>query len=129
VLDALEQAIASCRLGKGLIHHNNRGVQYLSIRYSRSLVDVDIQPSVGCVGSSYDNALAETVIDLYKAEVIRRHGPWHGLADVEFARWTGSTGSTTSACSGLSAISHQLKPRATFMRQSPSLLKRHNPNP
>ena len=85
VLDALEQAITVRRPGKGLIHHSDRGVQYLSICYSKHLVDADIRPSVGRVGSSYDNALAETVIGLYKAEVIRRHGPWNGLADVEFA--------------------------------------------
>src|SRR5699024_4987774 len=66
VLDALEQAIAVRRPGKGLIHHSDRGVQYLSICYSKHLVDADIRPSVGRVGSSYDNALAETVIGLYK---------------------------------------------------------------
>lgn len=85
VLDALDQAIAARQPGKGLIHHSDQGVQYLSIRYSKRLADVDIQPSVGHVGSSYDNALAETVIGLFKTEVIKRHGPWNGLQDVEFA--------------------------------------------
>src|SRR5699024_5810716 len=82
VLDALEQAIAARQPGRGLIHHSDHGVQYLSIRYSRRLADAEVQPSVGRVGSSYDNALAETVIGLYKAEVIRRRGSWSGLAAV-----------------------------------------------
>ncbi len=62
-----------------------RGLRYSSIRYSKRLADAEVQPSVGRVGSSYDNALAETVIGLFKAEVIDRQGPWHSLKDVEFA--------------------------------------------
>ena len=85
-LDALEQAIhARCnRETEGLIHHSDRGVQYLSIRYTERLVETGIEPSVGSKGDSYDNALAESVIGLYKTEVIRRQGPWRGLEDVEF---------------------------------------------
>ncbi|WP_109993132.1 IS3 family transposase [Salinisphaera sp. LB1] len=86
VLDALEQAIHDRQPGQRLIQHTDRGVQYLSIRYSERLADVGITPSAGRVGSSYDNALAETVIGLFKTEVIRQHdGPWPHLAAVEFA--------------------------------------------
>ena len=87
VLDALEQAIWS--RGKsnvpGLIHHSDRGVQYLSIKYTERLAESEIKPSVGSVGDSYDNAMAETVIGLYKTEVIRRLGPWKHTEAVEFA--------------------------------------------
>ena len=86
VLDALEQALHERRPAKhGLIHHSDRGVQYLSIRYTERLAEVGIEPSVGSVGDSYDNALAETVIGLYKTEVIRKRGPWRNLEPVEFA--------------------------------------------
>ncbi len=85
VLDALEQAIHDRRPTKGLIQHTDRGVQYLSIRYSDRLADIGITPSVGRVGSSCDNALAETVIGPFKTEVIRRRGPWPSLEAVEFA--------------------------------------------
>lgn len=87
VLDALEQALAARRPvgGSGLVHHSDRGVQYVSIRYSERLAEAGIEPSVGSVGDSYDNALAETVIGLYKAEVIHRRGPWRGVEAVEFA--------------------------------------------
>lgn len=70
VLDALEQALAQRRPASGLIHHSDRGVQYVAIKYTERLVDEGIEPSVGSVGDSYDNALAETVIGLYKTEVI-----------------------------------------------------------
>jgi putative transposase len=86
-LDALEQAIHA--RGKeeieGLVHHSDRGVQYLSIRYTERLAEAGIEPSVGSKGDSYDNALAESVIGLFKTEVIRRRGPWRGVEDVEFA--------------------------------------------
>ena len=87
VLDALEQALHACRpvAGSGLVHHSDRGVQYVSIKYSQRLAEAGIEPSVGSVGDSYDNALAETVIGLYKAEVIHRRGPWRGFEAVEFA--------------------------------------------
>jgi transposase InsO family protein len=84
-LDALEQALHARPKTEGLVHHSDRGVQYLSIRYTERLADVGIQGSVGSVGDSYDNALAETVIGLYKTEVIRKEGPWRGVEAVELA--------------------------------------------
>ena len=84
-LDALEQALWSRSDTEGLVHHSDRGVQYLSIRYTERLAEAGIEPSVGSIGDSYDNALAESVIGLFKTEVIRREGPWKGLDDVEFA--------------------------------------------
>jgi len=86
-LDALEQAIydrAHAEI-EGLVHHSDRGVQYLSIRYTERLAEAGIEPSVGSAGDSYDNALAESVIGLFKTEVIRRRGPWRQIEDVEFA--------------------------------------------
>jgi len=85
VLDALEQALWSRSGIKGVVHHSDRGSQYLSIRYSERLAEAGAQPSVGSVGDSYDNALAETIIGLYKTEVIHRRGPWRHLDAVEFA--------------------------------------------
>jgi putative transposase len=87
VLDALEQAIYD-RCGAGtddLVHHSDRGTQYVSMRYTERLADADIVPSVGNRGDSYDNALAESVIGLFKTEVIQRQGPWRHLEAVEFA--------------------------------------------
>ena len=84
-LDALEQALWSRSDTEGLIHHSDRGVQYLSIRYTERLAEAGIEPSVGSKGDSYDNALAESVIGLFKTEVIRQKGPWRGLEEVEFA--------------------------------------------
>ena len=86
-LDALEQALHERRLDPEdpLVHHSDRGVQYVSIRYTERLAETGIEPSVGSRGDSYDNALAESIIGLYKTEVIRRRGPWRGLEDVEFA--------------------------------------------
>jgi len=83
-LDALEQAVASRSDLHGLVHHSDRGVQYLSIRYTERLAEAGIAASVGSVGDSYDNALAETINGLYKAELIHRRR-WQGLQDVEFA--------------------------------------------
>jgi putative transposase len=85
VLDALEQALWSRSGIKGVVHHSDRGSQYLSIRYSERLADAGAEPSVGSVGDSYDNALAETIIGLYKAEVIHRRGPWRHIDAVEYA--------------------------------------------
>ncbi|NWK94562.1 IS3 family transposase [Sphingobium lactosutens] len=87
VLDALEQAIHERRPVHrgGLIHHSDRGSQYVSIRYSERLAEAGIEPSVGSVGDSYDNALAETINGLYKAEVIHRRGPWRSFEAVEYA--------------------------------------------
>ena len=84
-LDALEQALWARSDTDGLIHHSDRGSQYLSIRYTERLSESGIEPSVGSRGDSYDNALAESVIGLYKTEVIRKDGPWKGVDDVEFA--------------------------------------------
>ncbi len=84
-LDALEQALYDRDLDGPLVHHSDRGVQYLAIRYTERLAEAGIEPSVGSRGDSYDNALAETVIGLYKTEVIRQAGPWRGLEDVEYA--------------------------------------------
>jgi transposase InsO family protein len=83
-LDALEQALYSRRHTGNLIHHSDRGVQYVSIRYTERLAEAGIEPSVGSVGDSYDNALAESVIGLYKTEVIYRLGPWRSCEHVEF---------------------------------------------
>ena len=87
VLDALDQALHDRRPVHrgGLVHHSDRGSQYVSIRYSERLAEAGIEPSVGSVGDSYDNALAETINGLYKAEVIHRRGPWRNFEAVEFA--------------------------------------------
>lgn len=87
VLDALDQALHERRPahGGGLVHHSDRGSQYVSIKYTERLAEAGIEPSVGSVGDSYDNALAETINGLYKAEVIHRRGPWRAFEAVEFA--------------------------------------------
>jgi putative transposase len=86
VLDALEQALHDRKPVSGdLVHHSDRGVQYVSIRYTERLAEAGLVPSVGSVGDSYDNALAETINGLYKAEVIHRRGPWRSLEAVEYA--------------------------------------------
>jgi putative transposase len=84
-LDALEQALHARPDIDDLVHHSDRGGQYLSIRYTERLAEAGVEPSVGSVGDSYDNALAETIIGLYKTEVIRRNGPWRSIEEVEFA--------------------------------------------
>jgi putative transposase len=86
-LDALEMALWSRRTQElaGLIHHSDRGVQYLAIRYTERLAEAGVVPSVGSRGDSYDNALAESFNGLYKTELIRHAGPWRGLDDVEYA--------------------------------------------
>lgn len=87
VLDALEQAVHERRpnKGMGLAHHSDRGSQYLSIKYTERLAEAGIDPSVGSVGDSYDNALAETINGLFKAELIHRRGPWRSYEAVEYA--------------------------------------------
>jgi putative transposase len=89
-LDALEQAIwERNRIGDGaldgLVHHSDRGVQYLAIRYTERLAENGVVASVGSRGDSYDNALAESIIGLYKTELVRNRGPWRGLDDLELA--------------------------------------------
>jgi transposase InsO family protein len=97
-LDALEQAPYDRPIGESerLVHHSDWGLQYLSIRYTERLAEAGIEPSVGSVGDSYDNAMAESVIGLFKAEGIHGLGPWKGLDDVEFAtldwQWIWSSG-------------------------------------
>jgi transposase InsO family protein len=87
VLDALEQAIHQRRpvKGAGLVAHSDRGSQYLAIRYTQRLAEAGIEPSVGSVGDSFDNALAETINGLYKTEVIHRRRPWRSFEAVECA--------------------------------------------
>ena len=87
VLDALEQALHDRRPTHrgGLVHHSDRGSQYVSIKYTERLAEAGIEPSVGSVGDSYDNALAETINGLYKAEVMHRRGPWRSFEAVELA--------------------------------------------
>jgi putative transposase len=86
VLDALEQALYERQpVRSGLVHHSDRGVQYVSIKYTERLAEAGIEPSVGSIGDSYDNALAETIIGLFKTEVIHRRGSWRNAEAVEFA--------------------------------------------
>ncbi len=87
VLDALEQALYERQPGgdDALIHHSDRGSQYLSIRYTERLAEAGVEPSVGSKGDSYDNALAETINGLYKAELIHRRAPWKTKESVELA--------------------------------------------
>ena len=84
-LDALEQALHARPDAVGAIVHSDRGTQYTSIRYTERLAAAGLERSVGSVGDSYDNALAETINGLYKTEVIRRRGPWRNVDDVEYA--------------------------------------------
>jgi putative transposase len=90
VLDALEQALHERRPAHrgGLVHHSDRGSQYVGIRYTERLAEAGIEPSVGSVGDSYDNALAETINGLYKTEIIHRRGPWRNFEAVEVATLT-----------------------------------------
>ena len=89
VLDALEMGIwQRTRQGRtisGLVHHSDAGSQYTSIRYTERLAEAGATPSIGSVGDSYDNAMAESIIGLFKTELIRRRGPWRGLDDLEIA--------------------------------------------
>ena len=85
VLDALEQALNAGQVGEGLIHHGDRVVQYLSIRYSERLKDAGVEASVGPAGDSYDNSMAEAIIGLFETEVIHARGPWRSLDAMENA--------------------------------------------
>ncbi len=93
VPDALEQALHDRKPAhrSGLVRHSDRGSQYVSIKYTERLAEAGIEPSAGSVGDSYDNALAETINGLYKAEVIHRRGPWRSFEAVEYAtlEWVG----------------------------------------
>jgi putative transposase len=123
-LDALEMAIYSrCRDDlAGLVHHSYRGVQYLSIRYTKRLEQAGAASSVGSKGDSYDNAAAETVIGLYKTELIRRRGSWRSPDDVELGTLGGSTGGTTADFMELAAISRRpsLKPTTIVSWRRPA---------
>ena len=101
VLDALEQALHDRKpLGADrLVHHSDRGAQYLSIKYAERLAEAGIDPSVGSVGDSCHNALAETVNGLFKTEVIRRSGPWRSIETVEFATLEWDDWFNTRPCS------------------------------
>jgi len=88
VLDALEQALYSRTGTDGLVHHSDRGSQYLSIRYTERLTEAGIESTVGSVGDSYDNALAESIIGLFKTEMIWPQGPWKNIDEVEYATLT-----------------------------------------
>ena len=107
VLDALKQALFERAVGPrdALVHHGDRGSPYLSIRYTERLAEAGIEQSVGSVSDSFDNALAESIIGLYKTEVARPRGPWRGLEAVAHSsrrlnRWTGSTIDASSRLSG-----------------------------
>ena len=92
----MEQALHERRLNPEdpLVHHSDRGVQYVSIRYTERLAEAGIEPSVGSRGDSYDNALAESIIGLYKTEVIRRRGPWRVSKTLSSPPSSGSIGTT-----------------------------------
>jgi transposase InsO family protein len=113
VLDALEQALyaRAVRRDGALVHHSDRGSQYVSIRYSERLAEAGIEPSVGRIGDSYDNALAETINGLYKAELIHRARPGRRARRSSWLRSNGSRGSTTIDCSTPWATSRPPKPR------------------
>jgi transposase InsO family protein len=85
VLDALEQALHARPLTGDLVHHSDHGSQYVSIRYTERLAEAGVERSVGTVGDAYDNAMAETIIGLFKTEVIERRGPWRSFDSVEYA--------------------------------------------
>ena len=129
VLDALEQALWSWHDTAGLIRHSDRGSQYLSIRYTERLAAAGVEASVGSVGDSYDNALAGTIIGLYKTEVIRKRGPWKTLDGVEYATLEcGPTGSTIVVCWRPSAMCHRLSMKRCTMMSLTGHAKRHDSN-
>jgi transposase InsO family protein len=116
VLDALQQDVHDRRpvKGAGRVHHSVRGSQYLSIRDTERLGEAGIEPSVGSVGDSYDNALAETINGLFKSEVIHRRGPRGATSKPSNTPPShGSTGLTTAACSSRSGTSRRRKQRQT----------------
>ena len=121
-LDALDMGIwQRQRTGhsiRGLVHHSDAGSQYTSIRYTERLAEAGAKPSIGSVGDSYDNAMAESIIGLFKTEVIRRQGPWRTRDAIEMAPWSGSTGTATAASSRRSATSH--RPRQNRSTTPPS---------
>ena len=122
VLDALEQALYARQPERAdaLIHHSDRGSQYVSIRYTERLAEAGIEPSVGSRGDSYDNALAETINGLYKTELIYRRAPWKSREAVELATLEWVPGSTTTDYWNPSAISRRPRLRQTTTVGSPT---------
>ena len=121
VLDALEQALYARQPEHtdALIHHSDRGSQYVSIRYAERLAEAGIEPSVGSRGDSYDNALAETINGLYKAELIHKWAPGKPGKPWNWPRWNGCPGSTIIACLNPSAIYLRRKLRQTITGNLP----------
>jgi putative transposase len=119
-LDALEMALwVRGRAGQsvdGLIHHSDAGSQYTAIRYAERVADVGALASIGTVGDSYDNAMAESVVGLYKNECVKIDGPFRTVEELELATWTGCTGSTKTVCTPRSDISHQSRSKSTTVR-------------
>jgi len=120
-LDALEQALYDRPIiqTEQLVHHSDRGVQYLSIRYTERLAQAGIEPSVGSTADSYDNALAETVIGLFKTEEIHRRGPGKGSRTSRSRRSSGSRGTTVAACSNRSVTFRRPSSRRPTMTVRP----------
>jgi transposase InsO family protein len=99
-----------------LVHHSDRGSQYLSIKYTERLAEAEIDLSVGTVGDAYDNALAECVIGLFKTEVINQIGPWKSMREVEWETSNGSIGITTADFLAPSDTSRPQKQRRRSMQ-------------
>jgi len=127
VLDTREQAIHDRQSANGLMQLTDRRVPYLSIRYSEWLVEIGIKQSVGLVASPYDDALAETVIGLFKAKVIRSRGSWRHLEAVECATLDWVYSFNHKHMLGPMGISRRSRREHTFTSHSPSLPRRHVP--
>ena len=126
VVDALEQALYARQPAPqdgGLIHHSDRGSQYVSLRYSDRLVEAGLMPSVGSTGDSYDNALAETINGLYKTEDIYKRGPWKTRESLGLATLQWYIGLTTKDCWSPSGIYRQQKLRHTTGGRLPKLCR------
>lgn len=100
----------------GLTHHSDRGVQYLSVRYTERLAEAGIEGSVGSTGDSYDDALAESLIGLYKTEVIRHRGPSAVSTKSNTLPWNGSTGSTIDGCWNRMVTGHRSNWNSNMMK-------------
>ncbi|MBB5684958.1 transposase InsO family protein [Sphingobium boeckii] len=131
VLDALEPALHDRRPTHraGLIHHSDRGSQYVSIKYIERLAEAGIEPSVGSVGDSYDNALAETINGLYKAEVIHRRGPWRSFEAVKYATLEWVDWFNIVVCWNPSATSRLPKPNINIMLPRTTSIKQRDSQP
>ena len=123
VLDALEQALHARRPGDALVDHSDRGSQYVSIRYTERLAEAGIEPSVGSVGDSYDNALAETINGLYKAEVVHRRS-WRSREELELATLRWVDWYNTGDYSDRSATSYPPKPKRTTINSDSTSRRR-----